>query len=47
MGCRSIMGNKLDNWSKRPEEGIKFDSGTAAYGKVIELAESKIQYKQP
>jgi hypothetical protein len=29
---------KLDDWSQRPEEGIKFYSGTAVYEKTFDLA---------
>jgi hypothetical protein len=32
--------DKLDDWSKRPEEGIKFYSGTATYRKVVSLQPS-------
>ena len=35
--------DKLDDWSKRPEKGIKFYSGTATYRKAFELPESKNQ----
>jgi len=29
--------NKLEDWSKRPEDGIKYYSGTAAYRKTFEV----------
>jgi len=42
-GPEKVTFEKLDDWSKRPEKGIKFYSGTATYRKVFELSESKIQ----
>ncbi|MDR3627839.1 MAG: glycosyl hydrolase [Ignavibacteriaceae bacterium] len=36
-GPDSVVFNKLEDWSKRPEEGMKYYSGIAAYKKNIEL----------
>jgi len=42
-GPEKVTFDKLDDWSKRPEKGIKFYSGTATYRKAFELPESKNQ----
>ena len=41
-GPLKITFDSLDNWSKRPETGIKFYSGTAVYQKAFEIAGQKI-----
>jgi hypothetical protein len=32
-----VVFDKLDDWTKRPEDGIKFYSGTATYRKTFDL----------
>jgi hypothetical protein len=39
-GPERVTFAALDDWSKRPEEGIKFYSGTATYRKVVSLQPS-------
>ena len=36
-GPAKIVFNKLDDWSLRPEDGIKFYSGIASYTKTFDL----------
>jgi hypothetical protein len=36
-GPKSVAFEQLDDWSKRPEPGIKFYSGTATYTKTFDL----------
>jgi hypothetical protein len=37
-GPESITFDKLTNWTERPEEGIRYYSGTATYRKTFDLA---------
>ena len=37
-GPERVVFDKLDDWTKRPEPGIKFYSGTAIYKKTFDLA---------
>jgi hypothetical protein len=39
-GPGKIIFDSLDDWSRRPEDGIKFYSGTAAYEKTFDLPQS-------
>jgi hypothetical protein len=41
-GPTSIVFDKLEDWTKRPEEGIRFHSGTATYRKTFDLPKSFI-----
>jgi hypothetical protein len=36
-GPANVVFDELDDWTKRPEEGIKFYSGTATYRKTFDL----------
>jgi hypothetical protein len=36
-GPANVVFDKLDDWTKRPEDGIKFYSGTATYRKTFDL----------
>ncbi len=40
-GPEEVVFEKLDDWSVRPEEGIKYYSGVAGYSKTFDLAEPK------
>lgn len=44
-GPAAAVFEKLDDWSKRPEEGIKYYSGSATYRKTFDL-QSKIHNPQ-
>jgi hypothetical protein len=39
-GPANVVFDKLDDWTKRPEEAIKFYSGTATYRKAFDLPAS-------
>jgi hypothetical protein len=39
-GPASVVFDKLEDWTKRPEEGIKYYSGTATYRKTFDLPKS-------
>lgn len=44
-GPASITFNQLEDWSKRPEEGIRYYSGMATYKKSFSLSATDIQQK--
>lgn len=39
-GPKSVQFDQLVSWTNRPEDGVKFYSGTAVYRKTFDLAES-------
>jgi alpha-L-rhamnosidase len=39
---KPVAFTSLDDWTKRPEPGIKYFSGTAAYRKTFDLAETEL-----
>jgi hypothetical protein len=45
-GPESVLFEKLDDWSKRAEEGIRHYSGTATYEKEFDLSESVLKSGQ-
>jgi hypothetical protein len=45
-GPESVVFEKLDDWSKRPEPGVKYYSGTACYRKTFDLPETLRQGKR-
>jgi hypothetical protein len=46
-GPEKIVFDKLDDWTKRPEPGIKFYSGTAVYRKTFDVANLPSLGKKP
>jgi hypothetical protein len=46
-GPEKIVFDKLEDWTKRPEAGIKFYSGTAVYRKTFDLADLPSLAKKP
>jgi hypothetical protein len=46
-GPNSVVFDKLDDWSKRTEEGIKFYSGTAVYRKHLDLPDALRERGRP
>ena len=36
-GPEKVTFDKLEDWSKRPEDGIRYYSGTAVYRKTFQL----------
>lgn len=40
-GPKSVVFDQLEDWTHRPEDGIKYYSGTAVYRKPLELPEVK------
>jgi hypothetical protein len=46
-GPASVVFEHLEDWIKRPEEGIRYYSGTATYRKRFELSPSDAQKLKP
>ncbi len=46
-GPKEIVFDRLEDWSKRPEEGIKFYSGTASYQKIFTLTKEMLSSENP
>ncbi len=45
-GPKSATFEKLDDWTRRAEPGIKFFSGTAVYAKTFDLPEAQIKNRK-
>jgi hypothetical protein len=45
-GPASVEFTKLDDWTQRPEDGIRFYAGTATYTKTFDLDQSKIENRK-
>jgi len=46
-GPQRVVFEKLDDWTKRPEPGIKFYSGTATYRKTFDLPKTIGESSRP
>jgi hypothetical protein len=46
-GPQQVAFDKLDDWSKRPEDGIKYYSGIASYKKTFNLPQAVSQNPRP